>query len=453
MNPTQRLSRLVATARGDLVLPLRPRAAADVVALPLRLADALDLGASRWVCVVIDADGGQWTVPVVEGSGEVRRAIAGDGVAAALVTMLAGSGEPASPAFVMRRWRHPLPDNASKQRKLLSEAGTHERSIAVDQTNDSIVVGERAVVKWAVRLPADHSVEQPAARRLGMLADHGFSGIPATLGMLQWTGSPPHPALLASVTEFLPGAVDGWTWAVDDVRAFAAGDVAADTALLPARQLGVLVAGMHVAFASSGRAVADEKTTQRWRDRANHALDDALRLVDGPEGERLARRAPRIRAAFETFLETSGTPLIDVHGDLHVGQVLRHGSPSRYALIDFDGNPVTAIEEGARRQPVALDVAGMLASLDHVGRVVIKRTDGVDVDAVLAWIGQAQATFFAAYRSALLEAGAGALLDDRVIRPLQLEQECREFIYAVRHLPHWRYVPDAALSALLPDEE
>jgi len=26
----------------------------------------------------------------------------------------------------------------------------------------------------------------------------------------------------------------------------------------------------------------------------------------------------------------------------------------------------------------------------------------------------------------------------------------REFLYAVRHLPHWRYVPDAALGDLFP---
>jgi hypothetical protein len=27
----------------------------------------------------------------------------------------------------------------------------------------------------------------------------------------------------------------------------------------------------------------------------------------------------------------------------------------------------------------------------------------------------------------------------------------REHLYAVAHLPHWVYVPDAALDALLPD--
>ena len=33
--------------------------------------------------------------------------------------------------------------------------------------------------------------------------------------------------------------------------------------------------------------------------------------------------------------------------------------------------------------------------------------------------------------------------------PFAVEQECREYVYAARHLPRWLYVPDAALPALL----
>jgi maltokinase len=33
-----------------------------------------------------------------------------------------------------------------------------------------------------------------------------------------------------------------------------------------------------------------------------------------------------------------------------------------------------------------------------------------------------------------------------------VQQECREYAYARRYLPHWRYVPDAALPALLEED-
>jgi maltokinase len=95
----------------------------------------------------------------------------------------------------------------------------------------------------------------------------------------------------------------------------------------------------------------------------------------------------------------------------------------------------------------------MMASLDHVGRVVIFRTDDVDVAAVRTWIEAAQAAFLDEYRGALRTLGAADLLDERMLLPLRLRQEVREHLYAVRHLPHWVYVPDLALQDLLPDHD
>ena len=94
------------------------------------------------------------------------------------------------------------------------------------------------------------------------------------------------------------------------------------------------------------------------------------------------RRATGSPQAHRRSLPTSAsqqtstpTPLIDIHGDLHVGQVLRHSAPPAYAITDFDGNPVVRVDEHDDRQPAAVDVTGMAASLDHVGRVVLRRGD------------------------------------------------------------------------------
>ena len=95
----------------------------------------------------------------------------------------------------------------------------------------------------------------------------------------------------------------------------------------------------------------------------------------------------------------------------------------------------------------------MLQSLDHVGRVVVRRVEGADAARVEQWIADAQERFLSAYRRRLAEADASRLLDDRLLLPFRVEQECREFLYAVRHLPRWRYVPDQALQALFPGDE
>jgi maltokinase len=94
----------------------------------------------------------------------------------------------------------------------------------------------------------------------------------------------------------------------------------------------------------------------------------------------------------------------------------------------------------------------MLASLDHVGRVVLFRTDDLDDDQrrrVLDWIDIAQRSFIDAYASTLAESGEERLFEPRLARPFQLQQECREYIYAARYLPHWQYVPEGALASLL----
>ena len=131
------------------------------------------------------------------------------------------------------------------------------------------------------------------------------------------------------------------------------------------------------------------------------------------------------------------------------GHQLYKGLPGIHVSV---WNPTEDEAARLRRQPAARDVAGMLASWDHAGRVVVHRTDGLDEAAVvrvLDWIDLAQAAFLDSYRATLVAAGVSELLDETLLRAMQVQQECREYAYASRYLPHWRYVPDAALPALL----
>lgn len=481
------LAALVAAAPGALVLPLGDRRAQVDVPEPLRLLDSADLGSGRHVGVVEDAAGGRWTVPLVVEGDAVRRAVPGDGVAEAVVAALVAftrqfraALREAEASDDPRTWTTTSAPGTPSQPTGLEpfeppsgfrlsgghdeEPPTGERGITVDQTNESVVVGERAMVKWAVHLPAAgvHGA-QPARQRLEALSAAEFDETPQPWGLLLWIDpddtDQPAVALLASVTSYLPGAQDGWDWAVDDVARAARGETGLDEALDAPARLGALTARLHVALAERpGVEHAGAELVSGWRARALADLAEAVSLVEGEEGERLRAQAPRIAAAYDAFLAAEGTPLIDVHGDYHVGQVLRtpsHDSGRRwdYAVTDFDGNPVLAPEERSAKQPAALDVAGMLASLDHVGRVVNKRVEGADPAVVEAWIAAAQTAFEDEYRATLAALGHADLLDDRLLTPLRLQQEVREHLYAVRHLPHWVYVPDAALAGLLPPDD
>ena len=421
------------------LLPARRSGEAARIELPLKLVACVRLDESRldlWYVIVRDARGVSYGVPCVAMAEALRRARPGDGAAEALLhrmraglkRMSAGADGSSGDALVITCWH--------------ADRCAGERGFDVDQTNELVVVGERAVVKWLLHPTAE---EQPAPRRLEALAKASFTGTPRPWGLasLDEAGA---DVLIATVIEYVADAKDGWEWAVGDVRSLALGEMDEPTALRSIPAIGRLVAEMHLAFAAVGRSIAADAEAEGW---SIEAADDLREADLGAPTSGLIEAELALLAGFV------GTIIIDVHGDLHIGQVLRASPGDGLSIIDFDGSPTRSPEQRLARQPAARDVAGMLASLDHVGRVVLHLPEGLDDGQrarVHDWMVAAQQGFLDAYLSRLAEAGEESLLDVRLIRPFQLQQECREFIYAARYLPHWRYAPEGALGSLLGSE-
>ena len=137
-----------------------------------------------------------------------------------------------------------------------------------------------------------------------------------------------------------------------------------------------------------------------------------------------------------------------VHGDLHIGQILRSESGT-YSIIDFDGNPTEHKGATLTLEPLVKDCAGMLQSIDHVGRVVAKRTDGLHLQEIELWIKKAQEKFQNTYLLNLPNPHENPFAGEDLLLLFQFQQEFREFLYANSYLPNWVYVPDAALPALI----
>ncbi|SEM16622.1 Predicted trehalose synthase [Nonomuraea pusilla] len=404
------------------------------------------------------------------------------GITAALLPLLAGD---VPHPLAVRRFRA-LPtlsyDPGSPHTGVPAERdfGPH-----VDQTNYSVVVAEQVVVKWLTPpVPLPH----PAPELLAHLVEAGFNDT-----------APPYAALtlfdkgrellVALVTGYLPEARDGWEWCVDDAEAD-------ETAF--AADLGRLTADLHLALStypaptpasaghSPGPSPAPSPTSSSGPSsasfpeggeagsqgggllaRAEEALREALELTDGDDGRWLAAHAETLRAGLAPLATpargtvtsaatgtaagaatgTAAGALIRIHGDLHVGQILRWRDG--YAVIDFDGNPTVA---GAQPyQPAARDVAQLATSLEHVAQVAILRR-GVPAGRATAWAARARALLLDAYRGRLAARGRPDLLDESLLRPFEIEQECRELIYAARHLPRWRYAPMGVLRTWYPEE-
>jgi maltokinase len=389
------------------------------------LLDALDLGRGRWV-LVLETKPGLLTSAVVEELEGFRRARAGDGVSEGLLAKTASSEGRGS--FTFRR---------------LGTIGpwSGERPIEVDQSNESVVVGDAAVVKRFVFTTVGN--ERPRVLP-AHLAAAGFEEMPAPLGSTGWQHTDGAMSL-ASITTYLPDARDGWDWYVEllersiEDRSF--------DAVEPAAALGALTAGLHAALATptdvlpAPTAAAGSDTVAAWRRSAEADLESALSSIDGGEGSRLRERAAAIREELDE-LRIPETVAIPIHGDLHVGQFLRW----RGGLVvsDLDGDP---LGPGTLMGSPAKDVASLMQSLDHVGRIVERRRGS----SLTQWIRDVSDACAEAYRGELAALDASALFDEQLLRPLRVAQELHEFVYAARYLPTWRYVPDRALPALLEE--
>jgi maltokinase len=264
------------------------------------------------------------------------------------------------------------------------------------------------------------------------------------LGAIRWRGD----TLVASVAAFVPGARDGWQWCVDDVvEACLRDDWTAADAYPTA--LGGLVARLHRALGSPSPVSptpvreAGPDTIATWRAEADHRLEEAVAVTSGSAGERLRALEPTARAAIASLAPVERTTVMRIHGDLHVGQVLR-GGDGVLSVNDFDGNPL-ASDRMALDAP-ARDVASMTCAIDHVGRVVARRHPK-HTAAASAWALRARDAFLEAYRTALGD--RPELFDERLLAPFEVAQEAHEFVYAARYLPRWRYVPDGAMPAAL----
>jgi maltokinase len=129
-----------------------------------------------------------------------------------------------------------------------------------------------------------------------------------------------------------------------------------------------------------------------------------------------------------------------IHGDLHAGQFLRAGQTM--VVTDFDGNPLQDLGARAGAQSPLRDVASMVQSIAHVGAVVVKRRRPDRPDDVDRFTMAATTAACDAYT-------ASHDVDDRLLLAFRVAQELHEYAYSIHHLPHWRYVADAALPVLL----
>ncbi len=308
--------------------------------------------------------------------------------------------------------------------------------LTTEQSNTSMIFGEEAILK-VFRRP--HPGPNPDLEIPRALHRAGSPHVAPPLGWMQTTldGT---PTILAILSAYLRAATDGWLLAATSVRdlyasdaasaAEAGGDFAAE-----AHRLGEATAEVHRALAEAfGTAELPASAHRDLAAQMRGRLDAAVAAV--PE---LARHAGMLA---EAFAELAGIdePLTvqRIHGDYHLGQVIR--TQAGWVLLDFEGEPVVPLAQRRARAPALRDVAGMLRSLDYAARHQLPgHADQERAHAAARdWVSRNQAAFCAGYAQAGgTDPGKHAVL----LRALTLDKAVYEVMYEASHRPSWLWIP------------
>ena len=358
-----------------------------------------------------------------------------------------------------------------------------------EQSNTSLVYGEQSILKVFRRLSPGPNPDLEVTTALARL---GSPHVAEPLGWIE-TRLEGAPTSLAFLSRYLRLATDGWSLAATSVRdlyaavedatandhqgteapgssstarggpegiasfavggapggqraaaspgdnrvraADAGGDFAGES-----RRLGIATAQVHTDLAAAfgtdelGTDALGEVTERMFR-----KLDLAVAAV--PE---LTKHVDMIGDAYSELAKLSGPfPVQRVHGDYHLGQVLR--TENGWVVLDFEGEPATPLAQRRARSSPLRDVAGMLRSFAYAARHQLIGHPGQAAlsDAARDWVRRNASAFCVGYAEA---GGLDPVANQVLLRALQLDKAVYEVLYEARHRPSWLPIPLDSLA-------
>lgn len=284
------------------------------------------------------------------------------------------------------------------------ETAERVRPAGAEQSNTSLVFDDRVILKVFRRLAPGPNPDVEVTTALDAV---GFNHVPEPLAVWRQDGFD-----LAIAHEYLFGGSEGWALALTSLRDLygrggdpseSGGDFAGD-----AERLGTTTARLHLALA------------------------EAFGVTPGVDDPHLIR----------------------VHGDYHLGQVMR--TDLGWFILDFEGEPVRPLEDRRRPASPYKDVAGMLRSFNYAAQVTLRergedeRGGGLG-EAATAWEQRNRNAFLAGYETTkgideLLPADPG--VRSNRLRHYELEKARYELAYERAHRPDWEDIPREAIARL-----
>ncbi len=371
------------------------------------------------------------------------------------------------------------------------------RTGSAEQSNTSILYGSKMILKLFRRLQPGQNPDVEIGRFLTEVAH--FPRIAPFLGDVTLASGNGETTAIAMLQELVTNEGDGWAWTLEELARFYEsvatcpapedeGDAAtflvegrvppeaeerAGFYIAAAGLLGKRTAGMHLALATEteNEAFKAEPLTSEDLLADAHRIDaqinrtlDALKLrisslvneTSDDAGNILSRRIELFSRAHSITSTRPSGKAIRIHGDYHLGQVLR--SKNDFVLLDFEGEPARTLAERRKKQCPLKDVAGMLRSFSYAAWSGLDQYVQRHPDAQRAlepwlrlWQNSVSAAFLNAYRQAF--AGRPDLLPEpaqaqSLLNAYLLEKALYELLYELNNRPAWVRIPLAGILSL-----
>jgi maltose alpha-D-glucosyltransferase / alpha-amylase len=369
------------------------------------------------------------------------------------------------------------------------EAPPEIRWLAAEQSNSSLVIGDRVVLKLVRRLVGGIHPEAEMSRYLTKL---GYANTGPLFGEVVRVDPQNVPHTLAILQGYIDNQGDAWNYALDYLRRTVdelAVAVAVDSEEHPtdhrnelqgfegyrtiAGIIGRRLGELHVALASptDDEAFSPQRATKEdvhgWISGTLALLTTALDIVtqkigDFNEHDRflaqslIDRRDMLMDAVKKLVADDADALCIRIHGDFHLGQVLMAQGDAY--LIDFEGEPARALDERRRKTSPLRDVAGLLRSLSYASAAAQSTTESAPAqtaDRKRALFERmrvnAEESFLLQYREAVAQSPepiAGESTYAALLDLFLIEKAAYEIRYEAANRPTWIGLPLRGLASL-----
>ncbi|HET7479443.1 MAG TPA: maltose alpha-D-glucosyltransferase [Rubrobacteraceae bacterium] len=368
------------------------------------------------------------------------------------------------------------------------------RRAGVEQSNTSMIVGERLILKAYRRLQKGTNPDLEIGRYL--TEEVRFGNTPPLAGAIEYEGPDGEFTTLGLLQGFVSNQGDGWSYTLDylnrylEERAVTAWTIEEDEEPEPEEPeadsaffmglihtLGLRTGELHEAFATptDDEAFAPEVASPEEVAGWVQGVRDELKSTFNTLKRRQKKLPEEVRADVERLLEkrkevekriraVAGEEFEVVktrhHGDYHLGQVLVVNND--FQIIDFEGEPARPLAERRAKQCPLRDVAGMLRSFNYAARSAFLRVSAerseqhVEVleAEVAAWERRAREAFMEGYAEGAR--GAASYPEDpeqarRLVELFTIEKALYEIRYELDNRPDWLGIPVRGILDLIEE--